>query len=117
MRSVEEWSRIKCSCCKERQMCDQVPYDCPREDPPMKPEADWRPKKDEPVWLLGRDQLGTKMWIDGITEDTIALRSIANGRKFLAARVFLPKEELGNRIFKTAKAMKAAAKAGAPFDR
>lgn len=116
MRAPDEWSRIMCPFCVEREMCDQVQYDCPRDDPPMAPE-EWEPKVDEAVWLLGDDQLGTKMWVDRIKDDSIILRSIANPRKMRAAIVVLSKYEVGNRIFKTAKAMKQAVKEGAPYDR
>ena len=36
IHSFANWSRIDCKACKERAACDQVPYDCPLDEPPLK---------------------------------------------------------------------------------
>lgn len=36
IHSFVDWSRIDCKACKERAACDQVPYDCPLDEPPHK---------------------------------------------------------------------------------
>lgn len=32
---IENWSRIDCSKCAEKEACDQVHYDCPLDNPPL----------------------------------------------------------------------------------
>ena len=39
MHTPDDWSRIDCSQCPERHMCDQVQYDCPLDDPPLFPQS------------------------------------------------------------------------------
>lgn len=36
MLPISTWDRIDCSKCPDRDACDQIPYDCPAENPPMK---------------------------------------------------------------------------------
>lgn len=36
IHSFANWSRIDCKACKERAACDQVPYECPLDEPPLK---------------------------------------------------------------------------------
>lgn len=36
MLPMSVWHRIDCSKCPDRDACDQVPYDCPADNPPMK---------------------------------------------------------------------------------
>ncbi len=39
MHNPDDWGRIDCSQCQERNMCDQVQYDCPLDDPPLFPQS------------------------------------------------------------------------------
>lgn len=36
MSIPENWETIDCENCEEREMCDQVRYDCPLDTPPRK---------------------------------------------------------------------------------
>ena len=47
-----DWTEIDCNCCRERFMCDRVKYNCPRNDPPLKGNADELTSKEKLAWAL-----------------------------------------------------------------
>lgn len=74
-------------------------------------------KVDEPIWVLGNDGLGTKMWVEGYLpdSDTIVLRSVQNPKKFYRVLKDFPAREIGNRLHRSYRDMQEAKKHGAPW--
>ena len=76
MHNPDDWGRIDCSQCQERNMCDQVQYDCPLDDPPLFPQsAEEVPPLDYPIYscpsLDGDLGDGEKILTAPIGRDTI----------------------------------------------